>query len=322
MLGVGVIGSVYAGRLHEAGHEVTLFARGRRLTDLQTSGLNLHNARSGHRTTHHLPVLASLNAEQRFDLILVAVRREQFASAISQLSTSPVWGDVMLFGNATGLTDELTAALGPRALLGFPAAGGVRDGNVIRYVLIRQQKTMLAEPTGLITRRVRGIAAAFDDAGFATTVSTDADAWLIAHAAFVIPIAFALYRVDVDPTRLSNDVATVRLMVRATREAFCALSARGNDQIPRNLRALYLCAPERFAVAYWRRTMASPRGELWFAAHSRVAHREMTSLAAVLEDAVEQTGRPAQNLARATQGPIARFGARLSCGQTITGAEE
>jgi len=102
ILGAGVIGSVYAGRLHEAGHEVTLF---------------------------------------------VSVRREQFAGAAAQLATSSVEGDVMLFGNATGLTHELVALLVARALLGFPAAGGVRDG------------------------------------GFSTRVSTDADAWLIAHAA-------------------------------------------------------------------------------------------------------------------------------------------
>ena len=39
MPGVGVIGSVYAGHLRDAGHEVTLMARGRRLAELQTSGL-------------------------------------------------------------------------------------------------------------------------------------------------------------------------------------------------------------------------------------------------------------------------------------------
>ena len=90
MLGVGVIGSVYAGRLHDAGHEVTLFARGKRLTGLRTSGLILYDARSGRRTTYRLPVLASLDTERQFDLVLVSVRREQFADAVSQLATSPL----------------------------------------------------------------------------------------------------------------------------------------------------------------------------------------------------------------------------------------
>ena len=42
VLGAGVIGSVYAGKLLQAGHEVVLLARGRRLADLQSHGLLLH----------------------------------------------------------------------------------------------------------------------------------------------------------------------------------------------------------------------------------------------------------------------------------------
>jgi hypothetical protein len=58
-------------------------------------------------------------------------------------------------------------------------------------------------------------------------------------------------------------------MVRATRQAFRALQAAGNNEIPPNLRWLYLRVPERFAMRYWRNTLRSQRGELWFAAHSR-----------------------------------------------------
>ena len=47
VLGAGVIGSVYAGKLLQAGHEVVLLARGPRLVDLQTHGLILEDAESG-----------------------------------------------------------------------------------------------------------------------------------------------------------------------------------------------------------------------------------------------------------------------------------
>jgi 2-dehydropantoate 2-reductase len=56
--------------------------------------------------------------------------------------------------------------------------------------------------------------------------------------------------------------------------------------------ALYLGLPEVFAVQYWRRVSASPRGELWFAAHSRAAPEEMASLASELVIAVHRTGPP------------------------------
>lgn len=79
-------------------------------------------------------------------------------------------------------------------------------------------------------------------------------------------------------------------MVRATRQAFQALRGAGTAEIPMNLTILYLRLPETFAVHYWRRVMASHRGELWFAAHSRAAVEEMTTLPDELLAAVHRTG--------------------------------
>ena len=151
VFGAGVIGSVYGGLLHEAGHDVSLFARGSRLAELQTSGLVLDDAQTGRRRIHHVPVVAELGGDENFDLVLVPVRREQFEGAVLLLTTAAEHADVLLFGNAAGMTSALANTLGPRALFGFPAAGGVRDGAVVRYVLIGQQKTMLAEPRGAIS---------------------------------------------------------------------------------------------------------------------------------------------------------------------------
>ena len=187
-------------------------------------------------------------------------------------------------------------ALGERALFGFPAAGGTRDGPAIRYVLIRQQKTTLGEPDGTKSDRARRLQALFRGAGFPTVISANIGGWLLGHAAFIVPIACALYRDGTDPARLAHDPDTLRLMVRATRQAFQALRAGGAAAIPANLTVLYLRMPEAFAVVYWRRALASPRGELWFAVHSRAAPAEMTSLAQELQSAVHRTGRPVSAL--------------------------
>jgi ketopantoate reductase len=58
-------------------------------------------------------------------------------------------------------------------LFGFPAAAGSGDGPTVRYVLIRQQKTMLAEPDGRVTSRVRELRDVFRDAGFSATISSN-----------------------------------------------------------------------------------------------------------------------------------------------------
>jgi len=291
-----VIGSVYAGKLLTAGHEVVLLARGRRLADLQASGLILEEAASGKRTALPVAAVAALDSADRYDLVLVPVRSEQLTSTLPVLSSMRDGSDVLFFGNTAGRQAQLVQALGRRVLFGFPAAGGTREGSVVRYVLIGQQQTMLGEPNGATTSRTRHLKTMLQDAGFPTTITANMDGWLLGHAAFVVPIACALYRVDTDASRLAADRDTLRLMVRATRQAFQALRTSGNNEIPANLRTLYLRLPAPFAVGYWRRVLAGPRGELWFAAHSRAAPEEMRALAADLQTAVGRTGRPAPDL--------------------------
>jgi 2-dehydropantoate 2-reductase len=130
-----------------------------------------------------------------------------------------------------------------------------------------------------MTPRVRHLHGELSGAGFPATISTSIDDWLLGHAAFVAPIAFALYRVDTDPAKLAADPRTLRSMVLAIRQGFTALHAAGNAEIPTNLRVLFLRLPTALAVAYWRRVFAGPRGELWFGAHTRAAADEMRSLA-------------------------------------------
>ena len=297
VLGAGVIGSVYASKLLHAGHDVVLLARGRRLADLQACGLLLEDAESGARTTQQVSTLSKVTPDGQFDLVLVPVRAEQLEGVLPVLIDMKDGSDVLFFGNTGNRAPELAAALGGRAFFGFPAAGGVRDGALIRYVLIQQQKSMVGELDGTTTARVLHLQQVLIEAGFSTSVSTDIGGWLVGHAAFVVPIAFALYRVAIDAPRLAADPTTMQLMVLATREAFNALRAGGNNEIPTNLRVLYRL-PTAFVIAYWRRVFTSPRGELWFGAHSRAAPEEMHTLAQHLQQAVHRTGRPTPHLER------------------------
>jgi 2-dehydropantoate 2-reductase len=161
---------------------------------------------------------------------------------------------------------------------------------------------MLGEPDGSTTSRIRHLHGVLTGAGLPTMITANMEGWLQGHAAFVVPIAFALYRVDIDAPRLAADRATMQLMVCATRQAFTALRSAGNAEIPTNLRILYHM-PTAFVTAYWRRVLASPRGELWFAAHSRAAPEEMRALAQQLQDAVRRSGHATPDLDRLLATP-------------------
>jgi 2-dehydropantoate 2-reductase len=217
VVGAGVIGSTYGGALARSGHEVSLLARGRRLADLQAHGLVLNDAGSGQRTEISLPVLSELSPDDRYDLMLVPVRSDQLASLLPILVDMVDCPDILFLGNTVGHKTKLMAALGERALFGFPAVGGSREGVVVTYVLIHQQKTMLGEADGASTARARRIQTMFGNAGCPTRISTNICGWVLGHSAFVVPIGFALYRVGTNPLALAADAKTLGLMVRATR---------------------------------------------------------------------------------------------------------
>jgi 2-dehydropantoate 2-reductase len=120
VVGPGVIGSVYGGLLARSGHDVTLIARRQRPADLRAHGLVLEDAHSGQRTEISLPVLAELPPDDHYDLVLVSVRSEQFASTLPIINGMGDCSDVLMFGNTTGNQIELVTALGERALFGFP----------------------------------------------------------------------------------------------------------------------------------------------------------------------------------------------------------
>src|SRR4051795_7028448 len=84
VLGGGVIGSVYAGRLAAAGHQVAVLARGRRAVDLRSDGVVLEDAVSGQRTVTPVEVLDALDDTP--DLVLVAVRRDQLPGTLPALT--------------------------------------------------------------------------------------------------------------------------------------------------------------------------------------------------------------------------------------------
>jgi len=53
--GSGPLGSLFAARLHQGGHDVTLLAHGQRLDDLRQHGIVLHDVRTDEMSSWTLP---------------------------------------------------------------------------------------------------------------------------------------------------------------------------------------------------------------------------------------------------------------------------
>jgi 2-dehydropantoate 2-reductase len=237
MLIAGVIGTVYGAHIAAAGNQVSVLSHGRRTAEVAVGGLSARDVLGGGRVHGEAGVVPDAGGD--YDVVLVAVRRDQLASAFAALKVLAGRPAVVFFGNNPSGRAVIPADLPGDVYLGFPGVGGVMAGGTAGYIRIRQQPTALQKAPD---PRLTMLDATLAGCGFAMQRIPDMDGWLTYHA------------------------------------AFDGLRADGTTGLPRNLAVLHSPALRAVAVRYWARTMRSPMGELAFAAHSRHAEAEMRSL--------------------------------------------
>jgi 2-dehydropantoate 2-reductase len=257
--GAGVVGTLYAARLQEAGHQVTVLARNSRLADVRRHGLVLEDVVTGVRSVTHVSIVDRLYAEDSYDIALVTVRKDQLSAVMPDLVSNTGIPTVLFMLNNPLGSAKLVNALGPgRVLLGFPGAGGELQGHIVRYAIIAQQPTNLGEASGRQTVRLLALVKALRASGFRTRVESDMDAWLSSHAFFVTSITGAMYLAGGDCDQLSRSRPLLKLMVSGVREGFRAVRTLGSTVRPLALRVVFMWLPSSVCVYYWQRFLSRP----------------------------------------------------------------
>jgi 2-dehydropantoate 2-reductase len=275
VVGAGVIGTVYGAQLAASGHAVSVLRHGARTDDIAHNGLTARDAATGVEASEVASVISDLS-EDTYDLIVVAVRRDQIRAACERLRGAAGSPCLLFLGNNPDGRAAVPIDLPGTTCPGFPGIGGTLADGVATYLRIAQQPTTIeasAHPA------VAEFADTMMRRGFAVTRTPDMDGWLAYHATFVACVAAALYRCGTDATRVAADRPTLALMCRAITEGFAAQKAAGRTGLPRNLAILHHPLLRPIAVGYWAHELRSPMGELCFAAHARHARSEMLTLA-------------------------------------------
>ncbi len=293
MIGAGVLGSVYGAKLQACGHAVAVLARGERLQELREHGIVLVNVDSGEQLVSPVTVIECLEADDRYDLVLVVVRKNQLASVLPIIADNVSPNVLFMVNNPSG-PDEMIQALGAeRVIIGFPGAGGTREGHVVKYrqVSRRLQCTTIGELDGSQSGRVREIAELLRRAGFAVAVSLRMDAWLRTHVALVSPIANAIYMAGAKGTDLGADGEVLRLMVGAVKEGLRVLDRLQIAVEPRKYRVLQWI-PEGLLISIVRPRIGTPQWELTVVKHALSARDEMKCLSDEFQRLVKRSGIP------------------------------
>jgi ketopantoate reductase len=254
--GAGPLGSLYAARLTEAGHDVALLARGQRLKDVQVHGVIIENSVTGEREQTTVKTVESLSPEDDYDLVMVVMRKNQALDILPTLAANERVPTILfLMNDMAGPGLKLKALGSSRLLRGFPLPGGMRAGSVIRIVPEmgnRPWEIPIGEVDGRITERTLEVAAVLESMpGFKVDIRTDMDAWLKYHAALVVPMASAFYAAGGEKEQFLRSRDAILLGLRAQKEAIKSLRMMGIKPTPGAIR-FFEFIPEPIAISLVR----------------------------------------------------------------------
>lgn len=291
--GAGVMGSLYAARLQESGQDVSILARGQRLADIREHGIVLDDGATGQRTTTRVNAVERLAPEDAYDLVVVPMPRNIVPAVLPVLAANRQTPNVLFMNQNVAGPDEIINALGrERVLLGFPGAGGTREGHVVRYIVLsrREQATTIGELDGRTTSRLKQIADALEGAGFPVEICPNMDAWLKTHVAEILPTAGAFYMAGSDRHQLARTRDGLVLMVRAIREGYKVLRALGVPITPSNHK-IFNWLPEPILVLLVRRRLVDEMTE-FKVGHANAARGEMKQIADEFRALARKTSVP------------------------------
>ena len=116
-IGAGVVGSLYAAHLAQAGNRVSILARGHRAVWLSENGVVIEQALRGHCRTIRVNVVETLQPDDIYDLIVVAVRKNQVADVLPMLKANHRSLAILFMVNNPSGYEEWMKAVGSNRLL-------------------------------------------------------------------------------------------------------------------------------------------------------------------------------------------------------------
>ncbi len=270
--GAGVIGSLYAAKLCDAGTDVTVYARGKRLEDLQIKGL-LYK-RNGKIKKADVTVINTLDNDDRYDLIFLSVRENQLMTALTELKDN-ISPTIVTMVNSLDTYDELESICGKgRILPAFPGAGGSLEDGILDAGFTPRviQPTTIGRTDG----REKELASVFSRARIPYQVVDDMHSWQVCHLGMVVPIADAYYEAA-DPEHAGEDFSLMNKTSRQIRNNLQSIKSKGIRLTPMKMN-IFLILPVTVVSVIMGFVFRSEFGNRFMYRHSMKAPDEMRRL--------------------------------------------
>ena len=242
VFGAGVLGCNLANNLFRSGKDITLLARGPWAEEIRKNGLRVKNSLTRRVTVSRIPVAVGLSPEDAYDVIFVAVRYTQIENVIDILRASRA-KTVIFVGNNVRASETAAYLPEKNVLFAFTSAAGHRENDHVDSVDLRK---ITAGPLRDAPSQEALIQEIFAGTKYKVTYEPNMEDYLLCHAAFVLPAAFACYKTDGNLKKLKKDNAYLNRLIDANIEGYRAIQTAGHEILPD--------ADKEFESAAYRKT--------------------------------------------------------------------
>ena len=286
VFGAGVLGCNLARNLFRAGKDVTLLARGRWAEEIWTNGLQIKDKFSFRMSVSRIPVVTELKTEDRYDVIFVVLRYTQLGTILETLRENQTKNIVFVGNNVRA--EALAADLPEKnVLFAFASSAGHRERDHVASVDLKKitigQLASAPSNEALIGR-------IFEGTKYKVAYEPNMGDYLLCHAAFVLPAAFACYKTDGDLKKLKGNTAYLSRMIDANIEGYRAIRSAGHTILPKEDTDFESAAYRKTCLRFFKLICATSLGKICVSDHAMNAVDEMSALNRDLKRFFEEVG--------------------------------
>ena len=274
VFGAGVLGCNLARNLFRAGKDVTLLARGKWAEEIQKNGLRIKDKFSPRVSVSRIPVVTELKPEDEYDVVFVVVRYTQIDSIIEILRACRA-KNIVFVGNNVRAREIASLLPEKNVLFAFALSAGHRECD--RVASIDMKKITIGQlPDAPSNEKLIG--QIFDGTKYIVVYEPDMEDYLLCHAAFVLPAAFACYKTDGNLKKLKGNTAYLSRLIDANIEGYRAIRNAGHAILPKADEDFEGEAYRRTCLRFFRLLCATVLGRICVSDHAMNAVGEMSAL--------------------------------------------
>ena len=286
VFGAGVLGCNLANDLFRAGKETTLLARGQWAEELQKNGLRIKDKFSPRLRVSRIPVVTQLAPEDRYDVIFAVVRYTQLESMIEILRANAT-KNIVFVGNDVRAAEVAALLPEKNVMFAFVSAAGHRERD--RVVSVDLRKITIGQLRGAPSNEAL-IGQIFAGTKYKIAYEPNMEDYLLCHAAFVLPAAFACYKSDGDLKRLKGNTAYLNRLIDANIEGYRAIRNAGHAILPKEDADFEGAAYRKTCLRFFKLICATSLGKICVSDHAMNAVEEMSALNRDLKRFFDENG--------------------------------